>query len=174
MKIITHQVEGAWVRFSGTPQLEPRKIGHLIEEGVWGDDDLALHGLRAAEPFAVPEGKVVTGAEYFSEDGRQQLFAVEDEPEPEPEVLIEQFRATIQAHIDAAAQSRRYENGNSLATYVNSTNAQWSAEAAAFVAWRDAVWAYAYAELDKVLGGLREAPTVEGFIAELPVMEWPE
>lgn len=44
----------------------------------------------------------------------------------------------------------------------------------AFVAWRDAVWTYAYAELDKVLAAEREQPSVEAFIGELPVIAWPE
>lgn len=173
MKIITYEVEGVWVRFAGTVQLDARKVARLVEDGVWGETDLDAHGLRVAEPFIVPEGKVTTGDERFEDDGRQQVFDVLDAPAPEPSVLVEMFRAAIQAHLDAAAQSKRYENGNSLATYVNSTNVQWSAEAEAFVAWRDAVWVYAYAELDKVLGGLREIPTVDDFLAELPAMEWP-
>lgn len=90
--------------------------------------------------------------------------------------LVEQFRAAIQSHVDETARSRRYDSGNSLASYVASTNPTWAAEAAAFVAWRDAVWAYAYAELDKVTAvpPQREVPTVETFIAELPAMVWPE
>lgn len=35
------------------------------------------------------------------------------------------------------------------------------------------MWIYAYAELDRVTLGEREVPTVEEFIAELPVIEWP-
>ncbi|TKT78441.1 hypothetical protein [Aquamicrobium sp. LC103] len=88
--------------------------------------------------------------------------------------LIERFRMAVQAHVDATAQSQRYDSGNSLASYVASTNATWAAEAQAFVAWRDAVWVYAYAELDKVLAGEREQPTVEGFIGELDPMMWPD
>jgi hypothetical protein len=45
-------------------------------------------------------------------------------------------------------------------------------EAAAFVAWRDAVRLYACAELDNVTNDLREAPTTDGFIAELPAIVW--
>ena len=44
-------------------------------------------------------------------------------------------------------------------------------EAAAFIAWRDDVWAYACAELDKVQAGVR---MVADFIEELPVMRWPD
>jgi len=41
------------------------------------------------------------------------------------------------------------------------------------VAWRDAVWAYAYAELGKVMNSERAAPTVEAFLDELPAIVWP-
>jgi len=86
--------------------------------------------------------------------------------------LIEQFRAAIQRHVDQTAVSRRYDNGVSLASYVASGNPDWAAEAQAFVAWRDAVWTYAYSELDKVLAAEREQPSVEAFIGELPVIAW--
>ena len=89
--------------------------------------------------------------------------------------LLESFRAAIQAHVDATAQGRAYDSGNSLASYVASTNAAWAAEAQAFVAWRDAIWSHTYTELDKVQNGERSAPeTPEAFIAELPEIEWPE
>lgn len=83
------------------------------------------------------------------------------------------YRAAIQSLIDSHAQSRRYDSGNSLATYVSSSNPAWAAEAQAFVNWRDAVWAYAYAEMDKVMAGEREQPSVEDFIGELPQIVWP-
>lgn len=40
----------------------------------------------------------------------------------------------------------------------------------------DAVWSYAYAELDKVTAEPpeRDVPSIEDFIAELPAMSWPE
>lgn len=99
------------------------------------------------------------------------------EPEPEPpspEQVIEGFRLAIQRHVDSQAISRRYDSGNSLATYVNSTNPEWAAEAVAFVAWRDSVWSYAYTEMDRVLNGDREQPTIDELLEELPKMEWPE
>jgi len=86
----------------------------------------------------------------------------------------QRFSAAIQDMLDTAAQSRRYDSGTTIATYVNSTNPQWAAEAQAFVAWRDAVWAYAYSELERVMRGERDLPTVPDFLAELPVITWPE
>ena len=88
--------------------------------------------------------------------------------------LVEQFRAEIQCHVDAMAISRRYDSAVSLASYIASGNPAWAAEAQAFVTWRDAVWAYAYAELDKVLDGQRDQPEVGEFISELPAMMWPD
>lgn len=83
------------------------------------------------------------------------------------------FQYAIQAHVDAVAVAKLYNDGNALAGYVNSTVPQWASEAQTFVAWRDAVWVYAYAELDKVQNGGRPAPTVEAFVVELPEIEWP-
>lgn len=86
------------------------------------------------------------------------------------EQLVEQIRAAVQAHVDTIARERLYDNGNSLASYVASTNPKWAAEAQAFVAWRDAVWAQVYS--------LWAAPpdpwpTPEAVIADLPAIIWP-
>lgn len=100
---------------------------------------------------------------------------IDDVPQNEHPGLdpIEVYRLEIQARIDATARERQYDSGATLAGYVNSTVPQWAAEATAFVAWRDDVWAYALVELDKVTSGTREQPTVDEFLAELPVFEWP-
>lgn len=101
------------------------------------------------------------------------VITAEDKAAAAQAALLESFRVAIQSHVDGIARSRNYDSGNSLAGYVASTNETWAAEAAAFVAWRDAVLTYAYAELDRVTAGQREAPTVEDFIVELPAMVWP-
>jgi len=97
-----------------------------------------------------------------------------EDVEASQRAAIEQFRRAIQAHIDATAREKDYDDAKSIATYLNSTVAQWAAEAEAFVAWRDAVWLYAYEQLDKVMNGKREQPTVEEFLVELPKIEWPD
>jgi len=86
----------------------------------------------------------------------------------------QRFSDAIQNMLDTAAQSRGYDSGTTIATYVNSTNPQWAAEAQAFVAWRDDVWAYAYSELEQVIAGERDMPTISDFLAELPSITWPE
>lgn len=141
-----------------------------IEGGIEitdADYQAALDGIAA--------GKIVSieGGEFALVDP----LPPEPEPEPEPESpTLEDYRAAIRAHVDATAQARDYDNAVSCASYVNSTNPQWAAEAQAFVAWRDAVWAYVFAELAKVENGERAAPTVEVFVAELVdavPMVWP-
>ena len=91
----------------------------------------------------------------------------------DPLPSVEQYRRAIQSLIDSKAVALQYDNGATLASYVNSTIEQWAAEAQAFVAWRDAVWLYALAELDKVPTAERGQPSVKDFLAELPAFEWP-
>lgn len=98
--------------------------------------------------------------------------APEPEPGEEPDPL-DAYRLAIQWHIDATARARNYDSGITCASYVSSTVAAWAAEAAAFVAWRDAVWLYAYGEMDKVTNGERPQPGVADLLAELPAMSWP-
>lgn len=94
------------------------------------------------------------------------------EPEPPPPTL-DDYRLAIQAHVDVTAQAKSYDSGVTCSSYVNSTIPTWAAQATAFVAWRDAVWAYAFTELDKVQAGTRPQPTVAEILGELPAMAWP-
>jgi len=92
---------------------------------------------------------------------------------PAPVVTVEDYRRAIQGLVDETAQQRSYDSGLTCASYVGSTNPIWAAEAAAFTAWRDAVWIYAYAELAKVETAQRPQPTVAAFLSELPAIAWP-
>lgn len=84
------------------------------------------------------------------------------------------FEDAIQAFVDAKPKERDFRDGVTLASYVASTNPAWAAQARAFVGWRDQVWLYSYGELAKVTAGERAQPTIEDFVAELPVLSWPE
>jgi len=138
-----------------------------IEGGIEitdADYQAALEGIM--------EGKIVS-----VEGGEFALVDPPPAPAPEPAPpTLEDYRAAIRAHVDATAQARNYDNAVSCASYVNSTNPQWAAEAQAFVAWRDAVWAYVFAELAEVENGQRPQPAIEEFVGELTAavpMEWP-
>jgi hypothetical protein len=84
------------------------------------------------------------------------------------------FQQAIEAHVEATAQARGYSSAASCAGYVQSTIPAWAAEAQAFIAWRDAVWAHAFTQMALVEAGDREEPTTDGLIGELPVIDWPE
>lgn len=88
-----------------------------------------------------------------------------------PALTVEDYKTAVQSHMDAAARSKLYTDGNSLATYTASTNPQWAAEAQAFVAWRDAVWAQVYAMWASPPDPV---PSPGEVVAGLPVIEWPE
>nr|WP_314074900.1 hypothetical protein [uncultured Roseococcus sp.] len=95
-------------------------------------------------------------------------------PPPSPALTEADYQHAIEAHVDAVARARRYSGAAACASYVASTEPVWAAEAVAFVAWRDAVYRIAFAALDLVMAGQAEPPTIGGFLASLPVIEWPE
>jgi len=102
-----------------------------------------------------------------------KMVTAEQKQQEHVAAVVAQYRAAIQAMIDRTANERQYDDGNSLASYVNSTVPQWAAEAQAFVLWRDQVWAYSLRELEKVKSGQREQPSAGVFLAELPAFAWP-
>ena len=88
---------------------------------------------------------------------------------------IDAYRQAVQAHIDATAGQRGYDNGNSLASYTASTVEAWRAEAEAFVAWRDVVWTFVIAQLAAIQIGEADPPeTTQALIDTLPAVEWPD
>lgn len=95
-------------------------------------------------------------------------------PQPEPPPTQDDYSAAIQYRIDVTARERGYADGYALASYVPSSIPAWAAEALSFVAWRDAVWIYAFTELAKVQAGQRPQPTIADLIAELPAIQWPD
>lgn len=86
---------------------------------------------------------------------------------------VADYRRAVQAHVDRVAQARLYDTGQSCASYAASTNAVWAAEAAAFIAWRDAVWAQALATLAAVEAAEIAPPTIAALIGALPEIIWP-
>lgn len=116
---------------------------------------------------------------YDLETGERQEIPLTPEEIAEleaaaPRPTLDDYENAIQSVVDATAKEKLFRDGVTLASYTASTNPQWAAEAAAFVAWRDAVWAYAYAELAKVQAGEREQPSPADFLTELPAIVWPD
>lgn len=94
---------------------------------------------------------------------------------PVPEQIRAQKVATVQAHLDAAAQARNYDNIASAITYAEEPAVpKFQQEGQAFRVWRSLVWAKCYEILDAVNAGTRDVPTDEELIAELPALQLPE
>jgi hypothetical protein len=120
---------------------------------------------------------------YVSEYPTDRLTRIASEEElsdvlrryglPVPAPAQQDYAAAIQTHVDQVATVRGYNDGVHLASYAASTVPAWAAEAAAFTAWRDAVWAYAYAQFAAVQAEQRAQPTVAELVAELPDITWP-
>lgn len=117
---------------------------------------------------ASPDDVEPYGREVYAAASQMEIapYVAPDLPPATPEQHIAICRAAIQYHIDTTARAHLYDNGNSMASYVASTNAQWASEAQAFVAWRDAVWTHVYALWDNPP---EPWPTADDVVASLPI-----
>ena len=102
------------------------------------------------------------------EKGKESVKTPE---EVQAEVQAE-FTNTVQARLDAFAQTRGYDNIMSACSYFGSANPRFKAEADRAITLRDTTWARCYEILAEVLAGARETPTLEALFAELPVLTW--
>lgn len=93
----------------------------------------------------------------------------------EPLTMEEQkkvYKNAVQAHLDATAQTRGYDNTYTCLSYLNSTDDIWKRESNAFNAWRDSVWRKAHEILNAFMAGEIEQPTAEEVIAQFPPIDW--
>ena len=86
---------------------------------------------------------------------------------------IAAYKAAFDAHLDAVAQERQYDNRLTIAGYLGSTHPQWATEAQAFVAWRDQALLYMFGQLASFDAGEITPPTIETFLAGIPPIAWP-
>lgn len=121
---------------------------------------------------------------WYADDGSQDAYIkagltkITDE---EAQTILNQPRTPVEADyiaaaqnlLDTGAQSKGYDSMLSLASYVTSSNATFKAQAAAGIAWRDAVWTEGYSVLAQIKAGTMTAPTLEAFLALMPVANWP-
>lgn len=78
----------------------------------------------------------------------------------------------IQKVIDLTANQKQYDNAISCASYKDSTNAQWALDATNFIAWRDAVWMYAFSKLNEYINNQLPLPTSQDIIDGMPPITW--
>ena len=95
-------------------------------------------------------------------------------PEPmdqeTPEQIIQRLESVLDQHLDAVANSYRYESIRTMVTYATSTHPTFGAEGRAAVKWRDAVYAYGIKVSEDVQAGLRPIPTEEELLAGVPLI----
>lgn len=89
-----------------------------------------------------------------------------------PADIIADYERELDQHLDAAAQSRRYNDRFTFALRAGYPG-PYHAEAVAFATWMDACNTQAYQLLHDVQAGTATLPTVEAFIAALPALVLP-
>lgn len=93
---------------------------------------------------------------------------------PDPAQIRADRIADVDAHMNAAARALGYDNILAAVTYADEPAVpRFQLEGQAFRAWRSRVWAHCYQVLDDVTAGVRDIPTAEQLIAELPPLELP-
>lgn len=89
-----------------------------------------------------------------------------------PAPTIDDYKTAIQAHIDAVARAKDYENGFALAGYATDPYAAHADAAQAFINWRSAVWVFTFQTLAVVQSGELSQPTIPDLLAMLPAPPW--
>ena len=85
--------------------------------------------------------------------------------------IIATLESAVQAHMDGAAQGAGYDSLLSAVSYAGS--AKFGAQAAVFIAWRDACWSYCYGVEAAVQAGTQAVPTAAALVAGLPPITIP-
>lgn len=88
-------------------------------------------------------------------------------------LTVADFASAVEGYIDAVARERSYSSAVSCASYVNSSVAQWAAEADAFITWRDQTWSAAFTALAAWEAGGDAPASPDAFVATLPAITWP-
>ena len=89
------------------------------------------------------------------------------------EIIQERLTAAINAHLDAVAGERRYDNRFTCSLRAG-YEGPFQAEGQAFSAWMDACNFTAYTIMAECKAGTRPVPTEAELIAAMPAMVWPD
>jgi hypothetical protein len=143
----------------------------MKEQGVvpvtyFKEYDRATQRLTSVDPYIEGESVFAVTVEALS---AEEVTALADAAKT---TLLKQYEMATQAKLDSVAKEKDYNSIEDAASYANSTNTTWAAEAQAAIAWRDAVWADYYDLVEKVNVGEEAIMDVSGFIDSLPVINW--
>ncbi len=131
----------------------------VIDDAVW------------TEYAGTDKWDIINGA-FTDITDTPEYIAKHTPPEPTPEEIIRGYEDAVQAHLDATAQSRGYDNTYTCLSYLSSTDDIWYRESRAFNAWRDQVWRRCHEILNAVMAGEYAPPSIEELLAMLPVIDW--
>lgn len=125
--------------------------------------------LRLADGFLIPRGHR-WWADY------EAWLSIGNVPEPAPVPTLADVAAAltadVQAWLDTTAQGNGYDSLASCISYLNSSIAQYADDAAAAMAWRDAVWPACFQwQQDAIANPPATFPTSAQVIAQLPQPE---
>lgn len=84
------------------------------------------------------------------------------------------FVALIEDFLNTTVRVKDYKDILHACSYINSSIPSYQQESQAVIHWRDLVWVKAYEVQNAIANGERAIPTQEEFMAELPVLVWPE
>lgn len=141
------------------------KIAHINAAGIVVNLTLGTAAPEPGELDAFGNTLAVCMDGHIGDQHLAGQFVTPPPPLPTEAELI----AAVQAHLDATAQERGYDNVLSACSYAGAPN-PFQSEAQAFIAWRGAVWAGCFAIQAEVQAGTRAHPTVDALIAALPVL----
>lgn len=125
--------------------------------------------VTAANEAAEPADPILENGEWVQ--GWTVRALTQDEIKQKIEMHKEILQAAVTDHMNAVARQKNYDSILSACTYAAFDN-PFKDDGLKAIAWRSAVWVKCYEVLDFVQAGLREIPTAEELIAELPEMEW--
>lgn len=137
---------------------------------------MGLYTVHPQIPEYDPELQTVVPESVGFKDGKAtQTYRVEQlplSPEETIGILVRRYDAALTAHLDKVAAERRYDNRITCSLRAGYPG-PYQAEGIAFATWMDTCLYAAYELLQKIQAGTAAIPTVEEFIASLPVLQWP-
>lgn len=114
----------------------------------------------------------ISGSSYeIQEDKVVKTYTVKDIPQEEiMDRKKNEAERAVQAHINDKCKKLGYDNENSIAKYLVDGNPFYD-ECKSISLWIGSVWTYTHQVQADVLAGVREVPTINNLIAELPTLE---
>lgn len=144
---------------------EENADGELGANKKWGAEVLTLDADRKVV-IVTHKQVAMTAAEKAARDA-----AIAEQAAAVQAATVSTFEHAVQTKLDDAAQAARYDSIATAVSYAEEPAVpKFQEDGRAFRTWRSLVWAYAYEQLEKVLAGEREQPTIDEFLLELPVL----